>query len=48
MEDLSMKYLEPDSYSYIAQKLDNTKRERTRYINEFIKPIKEKLQQGRF
>ena len=48
MEDLSMKYMEPDSYRYIAQKLDNTKRERTRYINEFIKPIKEKLQQGHF
>ena len=33
MEDLSMKYMEPDSY---------------RYINEFIKPIKEKLQQANF
>src|SRR5882762_5858798 len=48
MEDLAMKYMEPDSYRYIAQKLDNTKRERTRYINEFIKPVKEKLQQGHF
>ncbi len=48
MEDLSMKYMEPDSYRYIAQKLDNTKRERTRYINDFIRPIKEKLQQGKF
>ncbi|HEY2727728.1 MAG TPA: TGS domain-containing protein, partial [Parafilimonas sp.] len=38
----------PDSYRYIAQKLDNTKRERTRYINDFIKPVKEKLQQGHF
>ncbi|MDQ6763473.1 MAG: HD domain-containing protein, partial [Bacteroidota bacterium] len=46
MEDLSMKYMEPDSYRYIAQKLDNTKRERTRYINDFIRPIKEKLQQA--
>ena len=46
MEDLAMKYMEPDSYRYIAQKLDNTKRERTRYINEFIKPIKEKLTTG--
>ncbi|MEP7252671.1 MAG: bifunctional (p)ppGpp synthetase/guanosine-3',5'-bis(diphosphate) 3'-pyrophosphohydrolase, partial [Ginsengibacter sp.] len=48
MEDLAMKYMEPDSYRYIAQKLDNTKRERTRYINDFIRPIKEKLQQGKF
>src|ERR1051325_7248687 len=48
MEDLAMKYMEPDSYRYIAQKLDNTKRERTRYINEFIKPIKEKLERWNF
>ncbi|MDQ6843600.1 MAG: bifunctional (p)ppGpp synthetase/guanosine-3',5'-bis(diphosphate) 3'-pyrophosphohydrolase [Bacteroidota bacterium] len=48
MEDLAMKYMEPDSYRYIAQKLDNTKRERTRYINDFIRPIKEALQQGNF
>ncbi len=48
MEDLAMKYMEPDSYRYIAQKLDNTKRERSRYINDFIRPIKEKLGQGQF
>ncbi|MEO6134858.1 MAG: RelA/SpoT family protein, partial [Ginsengibacter sp.] len=48
MEDLAMKYMEPDSYRYIAQKLDNTKRERTRYINDFIRPLKEKLQNGNF
>ena len=43
MEDLAMKYMEPDTYSEIAQKLAETKRERTRYINEFIKPIKKNL-----
>ena len=48
LEDLSMKYMEPDSYRYIAQKLEKTKRERTRYINDFIRPIKEKLIQGKF
>ena len=48
MEDLSMKYMEPDSYHYIAQKLANTKRERTRYINDFIRPVKEKLLQAKF
>lgn len=48
MEDLAMKYMEPDSYRYIAEKLANTKRERTRYINDFIRPIKEKLNQGKF
>jgi GTP pyrophosphokinase len=48
LEDLAMKYMEPDSYRYIAQKLDKTKRERTRYINDFIRPLKEKLAQGNF
>ncbi|MEO8961885.1 MAG: RelA/SpoT family protein [Ginsengibacter sp.] len=48
MEDLAMKYMEPDSYHYIAEKLANTKRERTRYINDFIRPLKEKLLQGKF
>lgn len=48
LEDLAMKYMEPDSYKYLAQKLQDTKRERTRYINDFIRPIKEKLEQGGF
>ncbi len=43
MEDLSMKYLEPEMYRNIAKKLSETKRERTRYINEFIRPLKEKI-----
>jgi GTP diphosphokinase / guanosine-3',5'-bis(diphosphate) 3'-diphosphatase len=48
MEDLAMKYMEPDIYKDIARKLAETKRERTKYINEFIKPIKEKLEKGQF
>jgi len=48
MEDLSMKYLEPDTYRDIARKLSETKRERTRYINEFIRPIKEKMDKSGF
>ena len=44
LEDLSMKYMETDTYKLIAKKLQDTKRERTRYINDFIKPLKEKLQ----
>src|SRR3984957_1233993 len=43
LEDLAMKYLEPEEYREIARKLSETKRERSRYINEFIKPLKEKL-----
>jgi len=48
LEDLAMKYLEPDEYKEIARKLSETKRERSRYINEFIKPLKEKLDRGQF
>jgi GTP pyrophosphokinase len=44
MEDLSMKYLEPDMYKDIAKKLAETKTSRNKYINEFIKPLKEKLE----
>jgi GTP pyrophosphokinase len=44
LEDLSMKYMEPDTYRFIAKKLQETKRDRTRYINDFIKPLKDKLQ----
>ena len=48
MEDLAMKYMEPDTYKEIARKLSETKRERSKYINEFIRPIKEKLVKGDF
>ena len=48
MEDLAMKYLEPDTYKYIAQKLNDTKRERTRFINDFIRPLKDKLEKADF
>ncbi|MFT4022934.1 MAG: bifunctional (p)ppGpp synthetase/guanosine-3',5'-bis(diphosphate) 3'-pyrophosphohydrolase [Flavihumibacter sp.] len=48
MEDLAMKYMEPDTYKEIARKLSETKRERTRYINEFIRPLKEKMEKGGF
>ncbi len=43
MEDLSMKYMEPDTFKFIAQKLQDSKKERTKYINDFIKPLKDKL-----
>lgn len=48
MEDLAMKYLEPDTYREIARKLSETKRERTRFINEFIKPIRERMERSGF
>lgn len=48
MEDLAMKYMEPDTYKYIAKKLSDTKRERSKYINDFIRPLKEKLDKADF
>ncbi len=48
LEDLSMKYMEPENYKEIARKLSETKRERTRYINEFIRPLKEKIEAAGF
>ncbi len=43
LEDLSMKYTEATTYKFIAQKLNETKGERAKFINEFIKPINDKL-----
>lgn len=43
MEDLSLKFTQPDIYTEIVRGLKETQRERTRYINEFIRPIKEEL-----
>ncbi|MDP9230211.1 MAG: bifunctional (p)ppGpp synthetase/guanosine-3',5'-bis(diphosphate) 3'-pyrophosphohydrolase [Bacteroidota bacterium] len=48
MEDLAMKYMEPDIYKEIARKLSETKRERGKYINEFVRPIKENLEKADF
>ncbi|GAO45016.1 RelA/SpoT family protein [Flavihumibacter petaseus] len=48
MEDLAMKYMEPDTYKEIARKLSETKRERTRYINEFIRPLRDNMEKSGF
>jgi GTP diphosphokinase / guanosine-3',5'-bis(diphosphate) 3'-diphosphatase len=44
LEDLAMKYTEPEIYQDISNKLQETKRERARFVNEFIEPIKEELE----
>src|SRR5205085_10836021 len=41
VEDLSMKYMESDTYKFIAKKLNEKKAERELYIKEFVNPIKE-------
>lgn len=44
LEDLSLKYLEHDVYYMIKDKLNETKKNRDKYIENFIKPIREKLE----
>ncbi|MGK0385304.1 MAG: GTP pyrophosphokinase, partial [Bacteroidia bacterium] len=39
LEDLSFKYIEPDLYELIINKLRDTARQRTRFINKFSFPI---------
>ncbi|MBR9922720.1 MAG: bifunctional (p)ppGpp synthetase/guanosine-3',5'-bis(diphosphate) 3'-pyrophosphohydrolase [Bacteroidetes bacterium] len=42
-QDLCMKITDPEPYFEIAKKLQETKKERERYINEFIKPVSKQL-----
>jgi GTP pyrophosphokinase len=43
LEDLAMKYMEPATYKFIAQQLNEKKAERENFIKDFISPIKEIL-----
>lgn len=43
LEDLSMKYLEPDTYKYIATQLNEKKAERNAFIKAFVEPINDIL-----
>lgn len=43
LEDLAMKYMEPATYKFIAQQLNEKKAERENFIKDFITPIKEIL-----
>ena len=43
LEDLSLRYRQPEEYAQIEQKVRKTKAVRTRFINSFAAPIKEAL-----
>jgi len=45
LEDLSMKYLEPDTYKYIANQLNEKKAERNAFVKAFVEPINEILKE---
>lgn len=44
LEDLSLKYLEHDAYYHIKDKLNETRKARDKYIENFIGPVKQKLE----
>ncbi len=43
LEEIAMKYNHPDMYRYIANKLDQSKKNRTAFMEWFIEPIKKEL-----
>lgn len=45
LEDLGLKYTEPESYNEILQRLKETEPERKKFISKFIIPIKEILEE---
>jgi guanosine-3',5'-bis(diphosphate) 3'-pyrophosphohydrolase len=48
MEDLSIKYLEPDQYNLIDLRVKQTAASRNKLIREFSQPLKEKLEKQGF
>ena len=44
LEDLSLKYTDRDIYTSIARKLNETKAKRDAYIDNFIEPVRKKLE----
>ncbi|MDL2209130.1 HD domain-containing protein, partial [Parabacteroides sp. OttesenSCG-928-O15] len=46
LEDLSLKYTDPQQFDFIKQKLNETKRSRDAYIAEFISPVRKKLEEA--
>lgn len=45
LEDLCLRYIEPEAFENIQNKLKQTKASREKYIKEFIDPIKKSLEQ---
>jgi GTP pyrophosphokinase len=48
LEDLAMKYIEPEHYKEIEEKLRKTEKDRNTYIEQFIEPIRNKLERRGF
>jgi GTP diphosphokinase / guanosine-3',5'-bis(diphosphate) 3'-diphosphatase len=48
LEDLCLKYIEPDAYKRVAQELNTTKAARNKFINQFIAPLERRLTESHF
>ncbi len=48
LEDLSLKYLQPEAYQAIARGLNAKRRQRERFIEQFLEPIRAELEEGGF
>jgi len=48
MEDLAVKYLEPEQYTFVENRLRQTTASRNRLIREFSSPLQEKLEKHGF
>lgn len=46
LEDMSLKYTDRATYDSIAQQLNASKAERDRYIDNFIRPVKKRLEEN--
>ncbi|MCS7082881.1 MAG: bifunctional (p)ppGpp synthetase/guanosine-3',5'-bis(diphosphate) 3'-pyrophosphohydrolase [Bacteroidetes bacterium] len=46
LEDLALKVIEPEAYRFIARKLREKRQEREAYIERFVRPIRERLEQA--
>ena len=48
LEDLVMRFSDPEIYYQIQQKIQETQKDRDRYTSEFIRPIEERLKENGF
>ena len=48
LEDLSLKYIEPEAYRSIAEGLNAKRKQRERYVEKFIEPVRAELEEAGF
>ncbi|MFW6310404.1 MAG: RelA/SpoT family protein, partial [Prolixibacteraceae bacterium] len=48
LQDLCLKYQNPEAFNYVVQRLDETQKERENFVAEFVKPVEKKLERKGF